>query len=1165
MSDLTLRKSPIITIEPNAESKKLEETKEKFSSVKRSGKISVGTSPLSKDSISEFSIREGSSLKKLRISSSPEEKAQETAKPERALKPNTLAAKKNVKQEGQKLDLAPKVDLSAAKRTTPNFSPEFSGNKKPQKVSSYFSDDIKVKPRAQQETTSESTLDILPDLNTYRLSSVVGAALTGIWFLVAAIYAQFYMGLGEIFTQQPHIIGGFLAGVLAPVALLWMIIAHIQRGDEVRQYAVALRNELRTLSFSNTNKTKEPKQRVDITEESKAAVTTIHKARAGLRSDIKYLNDVSEKTGAQLSKLNNTLSDRAAKLLDMSQQIEKRTASLDNLSISPVASVKGAPADAHETASNILEKTDGLTQKMDERIKSLTSVLGKMEGTLGNIESKGSTTADKLAKAVADSSSNVTSLESAIKNSIEKLTKASAEAKGQAEGLIETSAKKVIELNQTGEKTSEAITSVLGMIDKSREKIENTSKTMDQQASDITKAQDGLGKRIDDMQLRISEPLAAVNRAVDKAVNKHGEMGQELDKRIEALNEASDKAVTKTDSIREGLRSQTQEMSTLMGQIAGHSRSVKSMLKDESENLAENVMAAVEKVNSVGDALRGQSDKLSGVTASAEERITKVSDVLSKQSINAVQDTGRVISDFKTIEAIVTDNVKSLISQSVEAKTSVNEAAVELGKSAKIIEPIYIKATNHIDQTRDRFEKMASGFETRTNGNINKLKAFETVFDERLKTLSSSAEDASNILERSSDSLGARVDDIDNATSSAQEKLQNIDTLFKNHVSDIHLTTDQALLKIDVIQKAMNTHYQDLSASVAESLAQMKDVGEQFVSQTQAVQKLSIGAVEGLDKAGNKANEKIKGLNKLAQTTTGQMEAMIQKVQSEAELLLSTSTKALSQMKKTGEDFASRAKLVEEQMKNSAVNTKKYGEDFDKQADKVSKTSQRSATDIEKAMAQLAQKLLDVKQVSKDVTDEVTSSRDKLSSETEHLADVSLKAARVVEEAATSYVHQSGSLNKATAEAASHIDKVREGDWRVQRDAFLNGTRFILESLHSLSVDLTRMVDGDIQEKIWKAYQKGDIAAFTRRLIENKEKLPHDKMTAKYADDNEFRTYINRFIRQFEDLYEQASSNDYGELISATFASSDVAALYDILCDVAGRQSLIKKLSRKAA
>ena len=83
--------------------------------------------------------------------------------------------------------------------------------------------------------------------------------------------------------------------------------------------------------------------------------------------------------------------------------------------------------------------------------------------------------------------------------------------------------------------------------------------------------------------------------------------------------------------------------------------------------------------------------------------------------------------------------------------------------------------------------------------------------------------------------------------------------------------------------------------------------------------------------------------------------------------------------------------------------------------------------------------------------------------------------------------------------------------------------------------------------------------------MEKKDQIPLEKMREKYASDNEFRTYVGRFIRQFEEMYEQAHANDQGALLSATFASSAIGGLYGVLCDIAGRPNLIKKLSKIAA
>lgn len=136
---------------------------------------------------------------------------------------------------------------------------------------------------------------------------------------------------------------------------------------------------------------------------------------------------------------------------------------------------------------------------------------------------------------------------------------------------------------------------------------------------------------------------------------------------------------------------------------------------------------------------------------------------------------------------------------------------------------------------------------------------------------------------------------------------------------------------------------------------------------------------------------------------------------------------------------------------------------------------------------------------------------------------------------------------------------------RSQSEGFMNSAKFIIESLHSLSVDLTRMMDGEVSEKTWKAFQKGDVAAFTRRLSEVQGKASLDKARAKFTKDAEFRTCVQRFLRQFEEMYTQACEYDHCNMLASTMVSSEIGKLYAYLCDVAGREMLSASRKGKAA
>src|SRR5690606_25925474 len=134
-----------------------------------------------------------------------------------------------------------------------------------------------------------------------------------------------------------------------------------------------------------------------------------------------------------------------------------------------------------------------------------------------------------------------------------------------------------------------------------------------------------------------------------------------------------------------------------------------------------------------------------------------------------------------------------------------------------------------------------------------------------------------------------------------------------------------------------------------------------------------------------------------------------------------------------------------------------------------------------------------------------------------------------------------------------------------KREAFFNSTKFVVESLHSLALDFTRLLEGELPEKNWKAYQKGDVGSFTRRLLSARDETTQTKIKTKYRDDVEFRTYVQRYLRQFEEIYDQAAANDHADLLASVFLSSDVGKLYQFLCTVLERETRGSAVSARMA
>ncbi|MFY3137985.1 hypothetical protein ACOTFF_15900 [Achromobacter xylosoxidans] len=93
----------------------------------------------------------------------------------------------------------------------------------------------------------------------------IGIAITAAYLVTAAL-----LGWGEwdkFSEMKPNEVGDFLAGVVGPLALLWLILGYFQQGEELRNSAAALRLQAEELKASVRQQT----ELVSVTREQLSA------------------------------------------------------------------------------------------------------------------------------------------------------------------------------------------------------------------------------------------------------------------------------------------------------------------------------------------------------------------------------------------------------------------------------------------------------------------------------------------------------------------------------------------------------------------------------------------------------------------------------------------------------------------------------------------------------------------------------------------------------------------------------------------------------------------------------------------------------------------------------------------------------------------------------
>jgi hypothetical protein len=113
--------------------------------------------------------------------------------------------------------------------------------------------------------------------------------------------------------------------------------------------------------------------------------------------------------------------------------------------------------------------------------------------------------------------------------------------------------------------------------------------------------------------------------------------------------------------------------------------------------------------------------------------------------------------------------------------------------------------------------------------------------------------------------------------------------------------------------------------------------------------------------------------------------------------------------------------------------------------------------------------------------------------------------------------------------------------------------RHTIESLDSLSVDITRMIDHDTAADLWDRYKRGERNVFTRRLYTLQGQKAFDEIRGKYRTNREFKLTVDRYISEFERLLEEVSHDDRGQVVARTYLTSETGKVYTMLAHAAGR------------
>ncbi len=1024
----------------------------------------------------------------------------------------------------------------------------------------------------------------------------IAIGFSALWVMGAATYINRTVGWNNISSFLPHELGGFLAGVFAPVALIWMVVAFVLRSTDVKLYADALRHELQAMIFPseqaerhiNNDIERLIQQSAEMSRATGMAAQTlevakqtlqdqmnrfqettqnasgdVHDLNQSLEKRIQVLNNLSTELVSQTSQMDdktrvseNLWQNALEKAKDMSQLLDKGTTTLDQktsdfnnvierlsqLNLNTVESIDQAKTMIEEQRNGLMDDadraaeyvaqvadamrhgTDQLYQLTDDSLDKAKLVETRIQGQIASLERILQNLTEKSSQMDMATTSNIQKLNDAtektvasaddVQEMIEKavlsIDNATQHAKETAHNTIDIMGHKVQETALVFNDIQKQIRLMADLFDARREALDLSRHATGEQAQKIQDILDQSFVKIDQgsaqliaqvekFREKIETPIHNLESVTHKIDLSSSSFATILQEKIQELDKASGDVEHRAGKIETQLDKRTKDIALLAGKIASDSKKIEQDLDKHEQKLSTTVMDTVQSVRDVGDHLIEQAQTLNTVSDQSVDQISKLDQAIKVSRKHLVDEAQMAEDAMAQMTHKFDTGARQINKQSLSALNEVKSLNTAMADRADRFDQVSSKVIDRIQKAQIAFNALQTGYKNVADDSVEKLAQASGSFVETLSTLRHGSQDASQI-----------VDQIIDKTKQSQVEIKGLTQ-----------SLQQQSIHFDQLAQAQNT----LAQSVDTMDAQTGKILNRFDQATQTLQT----SVSDMDKA---ANQTVNTARDVSRSLIQQSEAMSAKAQL-----------AVADLDNAGARLTGKAQLIKETIQQTVTHADGLTNNLDTHINDLSQLTQSSTERIEKALNKLINHTQKMDHSSGSLLDKLNTLSvvgEKVTSDVDHTVDRLQQQAEL--------------LMNASTQAYDSIDQLRAEDNKVKRDGFFTSTKFVVESLNSLTLDFARMLHGQLPDKTWKAYQNGDMNAFTRYILSFKDESSHEKIRSKFKEDHEFRTYVQRYLRQFEEVYDQAHDNDHAQLLSSVFMTSDVGKMYLYLCAILKRE-----------
>ncbi len=764
-----------------------------------------------------------------------------------------------------------------------------------------------------------------------------------VWFAVVLIYITQFFGWSNLFLMMPDEFGGFLAGITLPLAIVWVVMAYIDRGTSFRQEAKFLRAYLNQLVYPDEGAPQTVKamadairsQTVELQEASKVAAGQAAKIKDEMKENIKefgkliaVLDNYSSKTVVELSDGIKLLSRNFETITDKAQSSAEKFLGLNR-------EFSSGATDIEQSMENLFEK---LLPRLKE-VKSSTELLHQMTDASNRDIAQAS---ELLRRYGEETGANLDKMSGLLNAHSENLKQISEAAINNC-GLLKKNVTAEIDamsakLDEHSGRLENAISQGNSLM---RDKIKELSAHACEQLNLINQT---IGKGLSQLDSSVFGQIKLVDSAVAKNKSEIAELMKALDKQTvdiskkisahgEVLAQELDKILVRSHNLEDGIGIQINNLDNISEQTLKSMQKASAAIEESADSLKNSADSAAEGLERYIDVINAKSNELKIISGAVSEDFKQAGDTLQDRHQQMVDLLDETAGRLKAVgESFETSNAQ-IRQQSDEAVAAINVAADTMNRYAGNLNEAasVVKAQNQVSETSlaQQYKNITdsvnriSDIKAELNQQLQELSSASGVLENNARTavatmkgnISAMLDSCNEVINKSraiNDNLAEQSVEFDTSTNKTLAKVAQFDNVLNTQNQSMDRLSRMLSERVAEIENILKRQNKELNDASAASLDNFRQITEDFAAQNSELNQISRGTTEYVATVLSGLEEKAAALNTLFKQQENEFYDFCGKIADNAENMSDALRKQVGIIEQSADKVFSRMVVLEE-------------------------------------------------------------------------------------------------------------------------------------------------------------------------------------------------------------------------------------------------------------